>query len=40
MHDIKVTNVELDISLIDFVKVLYPTCSNYLESLQENGNLK
>jgi len=25
MHDIKVTDVELDIPLIDFVKALYPT---------------
>jgi len=40
MHDIKVTNVELDIPLITFVKELYPTYSNYLESLQANGNLK
>jgi len=40
MRDIKVINVELDIPLIDFVKALYPTYSNYLESLQANGNLK
>lgn len=40
MHVIKVTNVELDIPLIAFVKALYPTYSNYLESLQANGNLK
>eukprot|EP00253_Pinus_taeda_P028394 PITA_28394 len=40
MHDIKSTKVELDISLIAFLKALYPTYSNYLESLQENGNLK
>ena len=40
MHDIKVTNVELDIPLISFLKALYPTYSNYLESLQANGNLK
>ena len=40
MHDIKVTNVELDIPLIAFLKALYPTYSNYLESLQANGNLK
>jgi len=40
MHDIKVTNVELDILLIAFLKALYPTYSNYLESLQANGNLK
>ncbi len=40
MHDIKSTKVELDIPLIDFLKALYPTYSNYLESLQANGNLK
>ena len=40
MHHIKVTNVELDIPLIAFVKALYPTYSNYLESLQANANLK
>ena len=31
MHDIKVTNVELDIPMIAFLKALYPTYSNYLE---------
>ena len=40
MHDIEVINVQLDIPLIDFIKALYPTYSNYLESLQANGNLK
>ena len=40
MHDIKVTNVELDTRLIAFIKGLYPSYSNYLESLQANGNLK
>eukprot|EP00253_Pinus_taeda_P028890 PITA_28890 len=40
MHDIKSTKVELDIPLIAFLKVLYPTYSNYLDSLQANGNLK
>ena len=40
MHDIKSTKVELDIPLIAFLKALYPTYSNYLESLQANGNLK
>ena len=40
MHDIKSTKVELDIRLIAFLKALYPTYSNYLESLQVNGNLK
>eukprot|EP00253_Pinus_taeda_P027870 PITA_27870 len=40
MHDIKSTKVELDIPLISFLNALYPTYSNYLESLQANGNLK
>ncbi len=40
MHDIKSTKVELDIPLITFLKEIYPTYSNYLESLQANGNLK
>ena len=40
MHDIKSTKVELDIPLIAFLKALYPTYSNYLESLQANRNLK
>lgn len=40
MHDIKATRVELDIPLIFYVKVLYPTYSHYLESLQASGNLK
>eukprot|EP00253_Pinus_taeda_P008959 PITA_08959 len=40
MHDIKSTKVELDIPLIAFLKALYPPYSNYLDSLQANGNLK
>eukprot|EP00253_Pinus_taeda_P013777 PITA_13777 len=40
MHAIKSTKVELDVPLISFLKELYPTYSNYLESLQANGNLK
>jgi len=40
MHDIKFTNFELDILFISFVKALSPIYSNYLESLQANGNLK
>ena len=40
MHDIKDTNVELDIPVIAFVKALYPTYSKYLESLQANGNIE
>jgi len=40
MHDIKSTKVDLDIPLISFLKAVYPTYSNYLESLQTNENLK
>jgi len=40
MHDIKSTKAELDIPLITFLKALYRTYSNYLESLQTNRNLK
>jgi len=40
MHDIQATNIDLDIPLITFLKALYPTYSNYLKSLQANGNLK
>ena len=39
MHDIKITSADVDISLIAYVKALYPTYSNYLESLQASGNL-
>jgi len=34
MHDIKATNVMIDIALATTIKVLYPTYSTYLESLQ------
>ena len=37
MHDIKNTGVEVDIPIIAYVKALYPTYSNYLESLQGSG---
>ena len=40
MHHIKATKVELDIPLIAFIKKFYHVYSNYLESLQANGNLK
>ena len=40
MHEIKNVEVEIDISLIAYVKELYPNYSHYLESLQESGNLK
>ena len=35
MHDIKNTGVEVYITLIAYVKALYPTYSHFLESLQE-----
>jgi len=40
MHDIDSTSVKIDIALINLIKALYPTYSNYLESLQASGNLK
>ena len=40
IDDIKVTNIEVDILVIVFVTTFYPTYSNYLDSLQANGNLK
>jgi len=40
MHDIKATDVQLEIPLIALFKAVYPTYSNYLESLQANRNLK
>ena len=40
MHDTKTIDVQLDIPLIAFVNALYPTYSNYIESLQVSGNLK
>ena len=40
MHDTKNTGVEIEISLITYVKALYPTYSHYLESLQASGNPK
>ena len=40
MHDIKTTGVQINIPLIAYVKAIYPTYSNYLESFQANGNLK
>jgi hypothetical protein len=40
MHDIDVTGVKIDISLMAFIKALYPTYSHYLESLQASGQLK
>lgn len=40
MNDIKTIGVQIDIPLTAYVKVVYPTYSNYLESLQASGNLK
>jgi len=40
IHDIKIIGIEIDIPLIAYVKSLYPTYSNYRESLQVSGNLK
>ena len=40
MHDIDFTGVKIDIALIALIKELYPTYSDYLESLQASGNLK
>lgn len=40
MHDIDSTGVKIDIVLVALIKALYPTYSNYLESLQASGNLK
>ena len=40
MNDIKTTIVQIYIPLIAYVKALYHTYSNYLESLQGNRNLK
>jgi len=40
MRDIKTIDVEIYIPLIAYVKALYPTYSNYLDSLQASGNFK
>lgn len=40
MHDINSTSINIGISLAYLIKVLYPTYSNYIESLQASGNLK
>jgi len=37
MHNIDATGVKVDIVLMDFIKVLYPTYSHYLESLQASN---
>ena len=39
-HDIESTGVKVDLKLTAFIKVLYPTYSNYLESLQASGQMK
>lgn len=40
MHDIKTIDIEIYIPLIDYVKALYPTYSNYLDSSQASGKFK
>lgn len=40
MHDLDALGVKVDIILMAYIKALYPTYSNYLESLQASGNLK
>ena len=40
MHEILANVVKLDLPLIAFIKVLYPTYSHDLESLQPSGKLK
>ena len=40
MTSIDSTGVKIDIALAALIKALYPTYSNYLESLQASGNLK
>ena len=39
-HDIESTGVKVDLKLTTFIKVLYPTNSNYLELLQASGQMK
>ena len=40
MHDIDAASVKVSISLMAFIKDLFPTYSHYLESLQASGQLK
>jgi hypothetical protein len=40
MHDVDATGVKIDIALTTFIKVVYPTYSHCLESLQANGQLE
>ena len=39
-HDIESTGLKVDLRLTTFIKVLYPTYSNYLESHQVSGQMK
>ena len=39
-QDIESTGVKVDLQLTAFLKVLYPTYSHYLESLQASGQMK
>lgn len=40
MHEINVFGLKIDLPLTHFIKVLYPTYSHYLESLQASGQRK
>ena len=40
MHKIQASGMKLDLPLVTFVKSLYPTHSNYLESLPANDKFK
>ena len=40
MHKIQASGMKLDLPLVTFVKSLYPTHSNYLDSLQASDMFK
>jgi len=40
MHDIHTTRVKIELPLTALIKALYPTHSQYLESLQASGQMK
>ena len=40
MHNIQAPGMKLDLPLVTFVKSLYPTHSNYLDSLQASDMFK
>jgi hypothetical protein len=39
-HDIDATGVNIDLPLIAFIKLFYPTYFHYLESMQASGQMK